>query len=59
MKGSLREVYEIVVEGGPVAVLDVFVKKSTSGISTATHVVERIKNRLARVKEIEREEEVS
>ncbi len=71
LKGTLRAVYEIVVEGdrvthrcayyvtkdpgGPVAVLDVFVKKSTSGIATPASVVNRIKNRLARVKELEHE----
>ncbi len=70
MKGPLREVYEIVVEGdnvthraayyptkdpdGPIAVLDVFVKKSRRGIVTPATVLARIKARLRRIKEIER-----
>ncbi len=71
MKAPLRDVYEIVVEGdnvthraayyvakasdGPVAVLDVFVKKSKSGTATPAPVIERIKSRLKRAKEMERE----
>jgi|ERR1700733_10623037 len=71
LKGRLREVFEIVVVGdrvthrcayyatkdpeGPVAVLDAFIKKSTTGIATPAHIVSRIESRLARVKEIERE----
>lgn len=71
MKAPLRDVYEIVVEGdrvthraayypakdpdGPIAVLDVFVKKSTSGTATPVPVINRIKSRLQRIKEIERE----
>lgn len=71
MKPPLREVYEIVVEGdsvthraayyvtkdpdGPVAILDVFVKKSKSGVATPRAVIDRIKSRLKLVKEIERE----
>lgn len=75
MKASLREVYEIVVEGdnvshraayyptkdrdGPIAVLDVFVKKSRRGTATPAMVLARIKARLRRIKEIEREEAIS
>jgi phage-related protein len=71
MKAPLRGVYEIVVHGdnvtyraayyvtkapdGPVAVLDVFVKKSTSGTATPAPVIDRIESRLKRVKELERE----
>jgi phage-related protein len=71
MKGKLREVYEIVVEGdnvthrgcyyptkdadGPIAVLDVFIKKSTRGISTPTAITNRIMDRLKRVKAIEKQ----
>lgn len=70
MKGQLRAVYAIVVEGdkvthravyyptkdtdGPIAVLDVFIKKSTSGISTPAAITNRIKARLQLVKEIEK-----
>lgn len=69
MRPPLREVYEIVVEGdtvthraayyptkdmdGPIAVLDVFIKKSKSGIATPSQVLARIKARLKRIKEIE------
>jgi phage-related protein len=71
MKAPLRDVYEIVVEGdrvsyrtayyasedsdGPIAVLDVFVKKSTSGIATPQPVVDRIKLRLKHIQGLERE----
>ena|ERR1700738_89036 len=71
MKGPLREVFEIVVEGdnvthramyyttkdadGPVAVLDVFVKKSTIGIATPAPILNRIKSRLQTVKVIEKQ----
>jgi len=71
MKAPLREVYEIVIEGdsvthraayyttkevdGPIAVLDVFIKKSTSGIATPKPIIDRIKSRLKRIKEIESE----
>lgn len=71
MKAPLREVYEIVVEGdrithratyysskdsdGPIAVLDVFVKKSTSGIATPKPILDRIKSRLKRIQEQEHE----
>ncbi len=71
MKGKLREVYEIVVEGdkvthracyyptkdldGPIAVLDVFIKKSTSGISTPLAITNRITDRLRRMKAIEKQ----
>jgi phage-related protein len=71
MQAPLREVYEIVAEGdnvthraayyptkdpgGPIAVLDVFVKKSKTGIATPPQILQRIKARLQRVKEIERE----
>ncbi len=66
----LQGVYEIVVEGenvthraayyptkdpdGPIAVLDVFVKKSTRGVATPAPIIDRIKARLKRIKEIER-----
>jgi phage-related protein len=69
MKAPLREVFEIVVDGdrvtyravyyatkngaGPIAVLDVFIKKSTSGIATPKPILDRIKSRLRRIKEIE------
>jgi phage-related protein len=69
MKGPLREVYEIVAEGdnvtyrtayylmpgpnAPVAVLDVFVKKSRRGIATPAVNLDRIRTRLTRIKEIE------
>jgi len=69
MKPPLREVYEIVVDGdrvtyravyyptkdrdGPIAVLDVFIKKSTSGIATPKPILDRISARLKRMKEIE------
>jgi phage-related protein len=69
MKAPLRELFEIVVEGdrvthravyyatkdvdGPIAILDVFIKKSTSGIATPKPIIDRIKLRLKRVKEIE------
>lgn len=68
MRPPLREAFEIVVEGdnvtyraayypttesdGPIAVLDVFVKKSKSGITTPQLIIDRIKARLKRVKEI-------
>lgn len=68
MRLPLREVYEIVVEGdnvtyraayfptveadGPIAVLDVFIKKSKSGTTTPQSIVDRIKLRLKRIKEI-------
>jgi phage-related protein len=71
MKGKLGEVYEIVAPGdkvthracyyptkdpdGPIAVLDVFIKKSTSGISTPPAIINRIVDRLKRVKAIEKE----
>jgi phage-related protein len=71
MKPPLREAYEIVVEGdnvtyravyyptadtdGPIAVLDVFIKKSKSGTATPQAILDRIKLRLKRVKEIEHE----
>jgi phage-related protein len=71
MKPPLREVYEIVVEGdnvthraayyptkdpdGPIAVLDVFVKKSRAGVATPASILDRIKTRLKRIKEVERE----
>ena len=71
MNGPLRETYEIVVEGarvtyravyyvtkqpdGPIAVLDVFVKKSTRGNSTPAPIERRIVRRLQRIKEVERE----
>jgi phage-related protein len=71
MKGPLRETFEISVEGdhvthravyyptkdadGPIAVLDVFVKKSTSGVSTPAPIVSRIKSRLQSVKVIEKQ----
>jgi phage-related protein len=71
MKGLLRDVFEIVVEGdrvthraayfvtddhdGPIFVLDVFIKKSRSGLSTPVSIIDRIHARLKRVKEIERE----
>jgi hypothetical protein len=70
MKAPLRDVYEIVVEGdnvshrasyyptkdpnGPIAVLDVFVKKSTSGVATPARVINRIRLRLQHFREIER-----
>lgn len=73
MKGKLREVYEIVAEGdrvthracyyptkdadGPIAVLDVFIKKSTSGTSTPSAISNRIVDRLRRVKAIEKQNE--
>jgi len=63
--------YEIVVEGdgatyrtayyptkdpdGPIAVLDVFIKKSKIGIATPKIIIDRIKARLKRIKEIENE----
>jgi len=66
-----RDVFELTVDGdnvthraayyptkdvdGPIAVLDVFTKKSTSGVSTPTHIIERMRMRLKRIKEIERE----
>lgn len=69
MKPPLREVYEITVEGdnvtyraayyatreqsGPIAVLDVFVKKSRSGIATPGQVLARIRSRLRRIKDCE------
>jgi phage-related protein len=75
MAGALREVYEIVVEGdhvthralyypvkrpdGPIAILDVFVKKSTKGSALPAPVASRVRLRLQRLKEIEREEELS
>jgi phage-related protein len=40
---------------GPVAILDVFVKKSKSGATTPAAVIDRIKSRLKFVKEIEHE----
>jgi phage-related protein len=68
MRQSLREIYEIVVEGdnvtyraayyptvdsdGPIAVLDVFIKKSKSGTATPQPIIDRIKSRLTRVKGI-------
>ncbi|HEY6236171.1 MAG TPA: type II toxin-antitoxin system RelE/ParE family toxin [Candidatus Elarobacter sp.] len=68
MQSPLRAVYEIVVEGdrvtyraacfptvesdGPIAVLDVFIKKSKSGTATPQPVIERVKLRLKRIKEI-------
>jgi phage-related protein len=68
MKQPLRDVYEIVVEGdnvtyraayypmvdfdGPIAVLDVFIKKSKSGTATPQTTIDRIKARLRRIKEI-------
>jgi len=71
MKAPLRDVHEIVVDGnkmtyraayystknpdGPVAVLDVFIKKSKSGIATPKVVLDRIRLRLKRIKEIENE----
>jgi phage-related protein len=71
MKAPLREVFDIVVDGdkvtyravyyttknvdGPVAVLDIFIKKSTSGIATPKPILDRIKSRLKRIKEIENE----
>jgi phage-related protein len=71
MRAPLNEVYEIVVDGdnvtyraayyptkdrdGPVAVLDVFVKKSKAGIATPKAILDRIRLRLKRIKEIERE----
>jgi phage-related protein len=71
MTGPLREAYEIVVEGdrmthravyyptkepdGPIAVLDVFVKKSAKGNAIPAPIANRIARRLQRVKEIERE----
>jgi phage-related protein len=71
LKAPLREVYEIVVDGikvtyraayyltkdpdGPVAILDVFVKKSTSGIATPKPILDRIRQRLKRIRELERE----
>lgn len=71
MKGALRDVFEISVEGdnvsyraayypteeadGPIAVLDVFKKKSTSGTSTPQRFLDRIGVRLRHVKEAGRE----
>jgi len=71
MKGKLREVFEIIVDGdkvtyracyyptkdgdGPIAVLDVFIKKSTSGVSTPSAIINRIRDRLQRVKAIEKQ----
>ncbi|HEV2740317.1 MAG TPA: type II toxin-antitoxin system RelE/ParE family toxin [Candidatus Elarobacter sp.] len=68
MKQPLHEVYEVVVEGdnvtyraayhptvdsdGPIAVLDVFIKKSKSGTATPQPTIDRIKSRLTRIKEI-------
>ena len=73
MKAPIREVYEIVVDGdnvshraayyltkdpdGPLAVLDVFVKKSTRGIGTPKPILDRILMRLRRIKQLERERE--
>jgi len=70
MRAPLADVYEIVVDGdhvtyraayyttkdrdGPVAVLDVFLKKSKTGIATPRATLDRIRLRLRRVKEIER-----
>jgi phage-related protein len=70
MKGPLREVYEIVVDRdrlsyraayyvtkeshGPVVVLDVFVKKSKTGVATPKPMLERISTRLKWTKESER-----
>jgi phage-related protein len=75
MTGGLREVYEIVIDGdrvthralyypvkradGPIAILDVFVKKSTQGSTIPAPIAKRIRQRLQRVKEMEREEELS
>lgn len=71
MKGPLREVFEIAIEGdrtthrvayyaskdidGPIVVLDVFTKRSMSGIATPKPLLDRIKSRLKRIKEIENE----
>jgi phage-related protein len=52
---SYRPVYTIKFESA-IYVLDAFQKKSSSGIKTPDHIIQRIKSRLKRAEEIDQDE---